>query len=627
MCGFAGIFVNSDDIEKYLPEIEKMSNCIRHRGPDDSRIYKGDNALFAFRRLSIIDLDGGSQPFISKCGNFASVFNGEIYNYLELKKDLEKEGVTFSTNSEIEVIVNLYMREGAEFVKKLRGMFAILIYDKQNKTLFAARDPFGIKPLYYRLTDNGIKLSSEMKAFFFDSEYEAFDVNNERLQNYFTFQYVTEPDTITNSIKILPKGSYMVFSQSAEIKEYYAQSFAPDVKTSYEVKRKKLRETVEESVAAHMLSDVPLGSFLSSGIDSAVITAVASKLQPGIKAFTVGFNVKGYTELADAKGISSHLDIDHILLECNLDDFLKSYERVIYHLDSPVADPSVVAIYLISKEAARHVKVVLSGEGSDEMFAGYRVYDSSRSADKIANLPCVIKAPLKLLYKMMPAGMKGKHLLERGLIPVEKRFVGNSFVFTEKAKKSFLKTFDPNVSYTDRTAPIYAKTEGYTSAMKMQYCDFNTWLPSDILVKGDRLSMANALEVRVPFLDKKVYDVARTLCDGDKLTENTTKYILRDAFRDILNAETIVRPKLGYPVPVRAWLKDELYDWAKEKIITECAEEYIDKNGALKLLEDHRKGKRDLYHEIWSILVFNTWYKMYVTDAEGTKKKIETGEL
>ncbi len=627
MCGFAGIFDKNGNALKYIPEIEKMSNCIRHRGPDDSKIYRDNNTLFAFRRLSIIDLDGGVQPFVSKCGDFSSVFNGEIYNYRELKKELEDEGVTFSTNSEIEVIVNLYMREGADFVSKLRGMFAILIYDKKKKTIFAARDPFGIKPLYYRVFDGGIKFSSEMKAFFFDEDYEGFDVNKERLQSYFTFQYVTEPDTITETIKILPKGSYMLFDGKEEIKEYYAQSFAPDVKSSYEVKKAKLRETVEKSVSAHMLSDVPLGSFLSSGIDSAVITAIASKLQPGIKAFTVGFNVKGYTELADAKDISSHLDIDHVLLECNLNDFLDSYERVIYHLDSPVADPSVVAIYLISKEASRHVKVVLSGEGSDEMFAGYRIYDSSRAADKISNLPCFVKSPLKLIHSVMPSGMKGKQLLERGLVPVEKRFVGNSFVFSEKEKKKFLKTFDQKVSFTDRTESIYSKTEGYSSVMKMQYCDFNTWLPSDILVKGDRLSMANALEVRVPFLDKKVYEVARELCDGDKLNNNTTKYILRDAFRDILNPETIVRPKLGYPVPVRVWLKDELYAWARDKIINECAEEYIDKNAALKLLEEHRTGKRDLYHEIWSILVFNTWHKLYITDKNETIRKVTSGEL
>ncbi len=627
MCGFAGVFIKNGDTREYISQIEKMSNSIRHRGPDDSKLYVGDNALFAFRRLSIIDLDGGSQPFVSECENYAAVFNGEIYNYRELKKSLEEEGIVFKTNSEIEVIVNLYMKEGESFISKLRGMFAILIYDKLNKRIFAARDPFGIKPLYYRVSENGIVFSSEMKAFFFDEEYAGFDVNKERLQHYFTFQYVTEPDTITETIKILPKGSYMLFSEYPEIKEYYKQSFAPDVRTSYDEKKKKLRETVEESVAAHMLSDVPLGSFLSSGIDSAVITAVASKLQPGIKAFTVGFNVKGYTELADAKEISSHLDIDHVLLECNIDDFLNSYERVIYHLDSPVADPSVVAIYLISKEAAKHVKVVLSGEGSDEMFAGYRIYDSSRAADKISQLPCVIKSPLKLIQKIMPQGMKGKQLLERGLVPVEERFVGNSFVFSEKEKRDFLKTYSADLKFTDRTRHIYEKTEGYSSVMKMQYCDFNTWLPSDILVKGDRLSMANALEVRVPFLDKKVYEVARELCDGDKLRNNTTKFILRDAFRDILNAETIVRPKLGYPVPVRAWLKDELYDWAKEKIINECAEEYIDKNGALKLLEEHRTGKRDLYHEIWSILVFNTWHKMYISNREETIKKINCGEL
>ncbi|MBQ7645742.1 MAG: asparagine synthase (glutamine-hydrolyzing), partial [Clostridia bacterium] len=536
-------------------------------------------------------------------------------------------GEPFETKSEIETLVALYRKHGAEFVKMLRGMFAILIYDNVENVLIAARDMFGIKPLYYRKTGTGFIFSSELKAFEFDSSYDGFKVDKTLLQHYFTFQYVTEPDTICGDIGIVKKGSYVVCHDDAETHVYYEQSFAPDVKTSYEVKKKKLRDTVEKSVAYHMLSDVPLGSFLSRGIDSAVITAVASKLEPGIKAFTVGFNVRGFSELNDAAQISEHLDIDHIKLECDLQDFIDNYEKTIYHLDSPVADPSVVAIYLIAREAAKHVKVVLSGEGSDELFAGYRVYASAIPASKIYALPGFVKLMLSGIAKILPGNMKGKSLIQRGLTPVSERFVGNSFVFDEKSKKQILKTFDPSVRYTDRTKAIYDFAQPYSDVMKMQYCDLQTWLPSDILVKGDRLSMASSLEVRVPFLDSEVFAAARELADTDKITNKTTKYILRDAFSDLLNKETIVRPKLGYPVPVKVWLKDELYDWAKEIITSEYGSEYIDTEGALKLLERHRKGKEDLYHQIWSVLVFKTWHKLYIDEIEDTKKRVLNGEL
>jgi len=614
MCGFAGIYKYNVVTPADVESVKAMSRCISHRGPDDSGLFQGERAVFGFRRLSIIDLAGGAQPYTEKSGRYTVVYNGEIYNYLELKAQLEAEGQHFDGNSEVEVILRLYSLYGADFVEKLRGMFAFLIYDSKDHSLLAARDPFGIKPLYYRQTDNGIVFSGELKAYRYDSGYNGFKVDKTMAQHYLTFQYVTEPDTITGDIHILPKGSYMLCrGKQTDTRCYWRPVFRPNMQTGYAAKQKRLREAVEDSVAHHMLSDVPLGSFLSSGIDSAVITAVAAKLQPGIKAFTVGFNVRGYSEIADAAAISSHLDINHIKLECTIDDFVKNYEKTIYHLDGPVGDPSVVAIYLISREAARHVKVVLSGEGSDEIFAGYRIYDTSRSSAKLRKLPSFLKSTLYTMSRILPDGVKGKNLIYRGCVPLEKRFVGNSFVFTEKEKSKLYVPYDKSVCYTDRTAHIYKEAEerGYSELLKMQHCDFNTWLPGDILVKGDRLSMANSLEARVPFLDKEVF-AAADLCDGEKLKNGTTKFILRDTFRDLLNAETIVRPKLGYPVPVRVWLKDELYDWAVEIIKGNTATDYINTAEALKLLEQHRKGKRDLYHHIWVILCFITWYKLYV---------------
>lgn len=390
MCGFIGFYNKNGVGETEQNDAAAMSHAIRHRGPDLDRAYGDGRAHFAFRRLSIIDLEGGSQPFVSEDGRYFAVYNGEVYNYLELRDELISRGTVFRTRSEIETIVALYAAYGASFINRLRGMFAFLLYDSETGVLMAGRDPFGIKPLYYRETADGYVFASEMKAYLFDSGYDGFKVDPALLQHYLTFQYVTEPDTLTGDIRILPKGSYMLCDgEHTEINAYYRPVFAP-AKGSYAEKKLRLREAVENSVASHMLSDVPLGSFLSSGVDSAVITAVASKLSPGIKAFTVGFDVPGYSELEDAAAISAHLDIDHVKLACTLQDFTDSYEKVIYHLDSPVGDPSVVAIYLISQEAARHVKVILSGEGSDELFGGYRQYAHRaglRPAGEAAGLP------------------------------------------------------------------------------------------------------------------------------------------------------------------------------------------------------------------------------------------------
>lgn len=630
MCGFAGIYKYGVLSETDVESIKKMSHAIRHRGPDDSGVFTADKVAFGFRRLSIIDLAGGAQPYTEKTGRYSVVYNGEIYNYLELKAELERNGEVFDGVSEVEVILRLYSIHGARFIEKLRGMFAFLIYDNEKKTLMAGRDPFGIKPLYYRESDEGLVFCSEMKGFFFDGGYKGFSVDKTLAQHYLTFQYVTEPDTVSGDIKILPKGSYMtVENGKTDIQSYWKPQFNPAPGTGYAAKKARLRSAVEESVAAHMLSDVPLGSFLSSGIDSAVITAVAASVCPGIKAFTVGFNVRGFSELEDASAISSHLNVDHIKLECNIEDFKANYEKAVYHLDSPLADPSVIAIYLISQEAARHVKVVLSGEGSDELFAGYRIYDTSRSSASLRKLPGFLKSALYGVSRILPDGVKGKNLIYRGCVPLEKRFVGNSFVFSEKEKKKLYLPYDKSVHYTDRTKAIYAEaaSNGYSELLKMQHCDLNTWLPSDILVKGDRLSMANSLEVRVPFLDKKVFAAASELCDGEKLNAGTTKYILRDVFGEMLDKATVMRPKLGYPVPVRAWLCDELYDWAADIIKSNTATDYINTEEALKLLERNRKAKGELYHHVWVVLCFITWYRLYVTDAEKTKTRIENGEL
>ncbi|MHC1695798.1 MAG: asparagine synthase (glutamine-hydrolyzing) [Eubacteriales bacterium] len=627
MCGYALIYKKQSFTPEDGQALLNMSQAIRHRGPDENKIVHLDKIGLAFRRLSIIDLEGGSQPF-TYMERYTAIYNGELYNYLELRAPLIDKGYVFRTNSEIEVMLTMYHDEGPDFIKKLRGMFSFIIYDAEKNTLMAGRDPFGIKPFYYKQNDVGLVASSEMKAFIFDQSIEGFGVDTSLLQHYMTYQYVPEPNTITGQVKILRAGHYFVCEGAGDVVpvKYVEPRLVPN-KTPYEEKLKRVREAVESSVRYHMISDVPVGTFLSSGIDSAIITAVASRLTPGIKAFTVAFNEKEYSEIDDAAQIAAHLDVEHITVNGTPKDFMDAYEDVIFHLDSPTADPSTVAIYIICREAARHVKVVLSGEGSDELFGGYKVYRDGLATQKIAAFPGFLKSMLRALANVLPEGMKGKQLLVRGTTPLEHRFVGNAFIFNEEQKKDILKIYNPSQRFYDLSKEVYGRNANLSYPARMQECDLEMWLKGDILVKGDRLSMGHALEVRVPFIDREVFAVASTLNDKDKFSGRTTKYILRHAFRDLVNEETFVRPKLGYPVPVRKWLKNELYDWARDIISTSGADAYINKDAAYKMLEDHRSGRADNYRTLWVVLVFMTWHRLYVEQIEDTKKRILGGEL
>lgn len=630
MCGFAGLFKPGGLLTEDRGKLENMSQAIRFRGPDENSLVAEEKIAFAFRRLSIIDLSGGSQPKETDDKTLCGVFNGEIYNYRELRETLTDE--TFTTKSELEIMLKLYRQHGDSFITMLRGMFAIAFYDRERERIFLGRDPFGIKPLYYRVTEAGITFASEAKAFLFDPDYESFRTRDELVQHYFTYQYMPSA-AFSDGLSILPAGHYLTYdaaTREVRVERYYDPMFHADHEMDYESKKALLRETLTESVKYHMISDVPVGTFLSSGIDSAIVTAISSKINPGIKAFTVAFGVKEYSEIDDASAITRHLDVEHIKVIRDAEDFKRAFEKVIWALDFPVADPSTVAIYLVCQEAASQLKVVLSGEGADELFGGYKIYDESRYSSRIFGLPKPVKSVLAFLAAILPDWVKGKNLLYRGTTPLEERYVGNAFVFKEKEKKPFLKTFDPTLRFFEPEKEIYAraKENGLSPMQQMQYVDMRSWIRGDILVKGDRLSMAHSLEVRVPFLDKEVFKVASALCDGDKLAHGTTKYILRDAFRDLIDEATFLRPKLGYPVPVRAWLRgEELYPWAKQILENMTCTDYIRKEAALKLLEDHKEGRADNYRKLWTILVFVTWYRLYVSDADETRRRVLAGEL
>ncbi|GGH75065.1 asparagine synthase (glutamine-hydrolyzing) [Pullulanibacillus pueri] len=616
MCGFVG-FVSNRLLEPGKHEQNNMverTNIITHRGPDDNGFYTDDTVQFGFRRLSIIDLEGGHQPLSFEDDRFHIIFNGEIYNYLEIKEELVKEGVTFSTTSDTEVILALYATRGEEAVKSLRGMFGFVIWDKQEKKLFAARDPFGIKPFYYMETNDGTFFASEKKSLLIGEE--PHPVAQEALQHYLTFQFVPEPETMNANIRRLAPGHYLTKKVGEEmvIKSYWKPTFSPSNQGLDEAK-KSIREALRDSVQMHMRSDVPVGAFLSSGIDSTSIVALAKEFHPNIQTFTVGFEREGYSEIDIAKDSAEKLGVENIHTVITPEAFIEELPKIIWHMDDPVADPAAIPLYFVAKEASKHVKVVLSGEGADELFGGYNIYREPLDLKWLKKMPKGTQRFIKSVANKLPSDMKGRSFLIRGCTPMEERYVGNAFMFDEDEKRFIMKHHRETTHFTQVTSDIYARANRYTDVETMQYVDIHTWLRGDILVKADRMTMAHSLELRVPFLDKEVFAVASKIPSELKTANKTTKYALREAMRGIVPDSILYRKKLGFPVPIRVWLKNELYDWAKNLIRESGTDEWINKSYVYKLLDDHRNDKRDNSRKIWTTLIFMLWHQIYVEKA------------
>lgn len=613
MCGFVG-FISNKQLQPNRHDQNLMSeraDIITHRGPDDEGFYTDETVQLAFRRLSIIDLEGGHQPLSYENSRYHIIFNGEIYNYLELKKDLEAKGYTFNTTSDTEVILALYAEQKEEAVKSLRGMFGIVIWDKEEQYLFAARDPFGIKPFYYMESEEGTFFASEKKSLLVgESNHEVYQ---EALQHYLTYQFVPEPMTLSKSIKRLEPGHYITKKKGEplSIQSYWKPTFATKPQT-IDGAKKAILDVMRDSVQMHMRSDVPVGAFLSSGIDSTSIVALAKEFHPGIKTFTVGFGSEGYSEIDIAQDSAEKLGVENIPTLITPEAFMEELPRIIWHMDDPVADPAAVPLYFVAKAASEHVKVVLSGEGADELFGGYTIYREPLALDWFKKVPKSAKAMLKVLAEKLPEDVKGRSYLLRGSTPLEQRYIGNAFMFDEKEKPFVYKPFNQDIHFKDVTAPIYKNAENYYEVEKMQYIDIHTWMRGDILVKADRMTMAHSLELRVPFLDKEVFDVARTLPASLKTANKTTKYALREAMRDVVPDSILFRKKLGFPVPIRVWLKNEMYEWAKQLIRESETDQYINKAYVYKLLDDHKNGLKDNSRKIWSVLVFMLWHQIYI---------------
>ncbi|MBQ3100610.1 MAG: asparagine synthase (glutamine-hydrolyzing) [Clostridia bacterium] len=611
MCGFVGF---TSKLENKKEVLNKMMDRIIHRGPDMAGDYIDETIALGFRRLSILDLsEAGRQPMVSPDGRYVITFNGEIYNFKQIKEELIALGHSFVSECDTEALLHGYMQYGEDVVYKLRGMFAFVIWDKQESKAFGARDFFGIKPFYYTSgSDGSFIFGSEIKSFL---EHPAFvkDVNPDALRPYLTFQYSSQEETFFKGVYKLPPAHYFVW-QNGEIKiERYWDVDFKRVEKPFEQYVEELDTVVNESVSAHRISDVKVASFLSGGIDSSYITA---SLMPD-KTFSVGFDFDRFNETNYAKELSDILGIENVRKLITADECFDMFPTIQYHMDEPQSNPSSVPLYFLAGLATEHVTVVLSGEGADEIYAGYEEYDISSREKKYRKLPYFVRRAVASVVKRMPY-FKGHDFLIRGGERPEEYFVGEAHVFSEKEADDIVNDRFRNAPTVKQICKkVYDKVADSDELTKKQYLDLNLWLPGDILLKADKMSMAHSLELRVPFLDKEVMKHAQGIPHEYKINGKNTKYVLREASRKTLPNEWADRIKLGFPVPIRFWLREEkYYNNVKEYFSSDYAAEFFDRDKLLQMLEDHKNEKANNQRKIWTVYTFLVWYKRFFIDEK-----------
>lgn len=608
MCGICGFTGDAENREGIL---KKMMDRIIHRGPDAAGQYLDDRIAMGFRRLSIIDLDGGDQPMKNEDGSLVITFNGEIYNYKELKEELLAAGHHFSNQSDTEVLLHGYQEWGEKILDRLRGMFAFVIWDIPKKELFGARDMFGIKPLYYTQIDGNLLYGSEIKSML---EYPGYhrEVNLQALEQYLSFEYSVLPETFFKGIFKLMPGHYLRWrGGEIEITRYFDPMLEPEENVDHEKLIDKIDETLQESVRYHMVSDVEVASLLSSGVDSSYVACHFG----GNRTYTVGFDYETYNEIPYAEKLSARLGIKNHSKVISTEEYWDALSRIQYYMDEPLADASASALYFVDREAAKEVKVILSGEGSDELFGGYVIYHEPMSLENYEKLPKGLRGAAAGLVKRIPGHPKGKGFILRGSKPVEERFIGNANVYTMDQRQKVLKYTTPGSEPWKLTAPFYKKVSHLKDTEKMQYIDLNFWLIGDILLKADKMSMAHSLESRVPFLDRGVYECAKKIPLYEKITDQNTKVCFREAANRYLSKEQAEKKKLGFPVPIRIWLRQEkYYNIVKEAFTSKEAEQFFHTDELVRLLDDHRTGKEDYARHIWVVYMFLLWYREYFVE-------------
>ena len=605
MCGIVGFVGARENAQTIL---QAMMDRIAHRGPDGQGQFLEGPVALGQRRLSIIDLDGGKQPMYNEDGSLVVVFNGEIYNFQALTAELQAAGHTFATRSDTEVLLHGYEEWGKGMLDRLRGMFTFALWDRKAETLFVARDHFGIKPLYYYQNEEGeLLFGSEIKSFL---DHPGFHkaLNEDQLSLYLSYQYSPGEDTFFRGVKkLLP--AHCLTWQGGEIKieRYWQPAFTPDDGPSLAEWEQAIADAMTESVAAHKIADVEVGSFLSSGVDSSYMAALA-KVD---KTFTVGFANKQYDETDFAKEFSAHIGVKNYAYRITPEEYWANLGRIQYHMDEPLADAASVALYFVNREAAKQVKVCLSGEGADEFFGGYNIYKEPFTVSWYDKLPLWLRRAVGAAASVLPPVPGVNFLVRRGR-PLEERYIGNTNLMGERRKRQLLKNYTGRILPTDLSRPYFEQTRGQDAVTRMEYCDLNLWMVGDILLKADKMSMANSLELRVPFLDRKVFDLACRIPTSCKVNAAQTKIAMRGAAEKTIPPKTADKKKLGFPVPVRAWLREEKYAAIlREAFASEAAEKFFNTAALNKMLDQHLSGKRDNWRQLWCVFIFLVWYDEY----------------
>ena len=607
MCGFAGYYGAGDFNREEV--IDQMGERIAHRGPDSKGSFVDDYVALGFRRLSIIDLEGGSQPIHSADGKHVIIFNGEIYNYQEIRKELiEKHGCQFQTNSDTEVILQGYKTYGEKIASMLRGMFAFVIYDKETHNLFGARDYFGIKPFYYAQMNGSLLFGSEIKSFLAHPHFYK-EVNKDALKMYLIFQYTPLLETMFKGVFKLEPGTYFTYD-GKELKKtkYFDPTYAKKDR-SFDETVKLIGETIQDSVDYHQIADVEVGSFLSGGVDSSYI---ASTVKP-MKTYSVGFEVGGFDETTFSKDLCDILHMSNAKKEISSDEFFDALPEVQYHSDEPHANLSAVPLYYLSQLAAKDVKVVLSGEGADEMFGGYETYIPSKSGDMYRKIvPASIRKKLGDWAKHQP-DKRGLNFLKRNATSVEDSYIGQAFIMdNEEADEVLSPAYKSKMRYQDVTKPYFDQVKDQDDLHKKLFLDMHLWLPHDILLKADKMTMAHSLELRVPYLDKKVWELARSIDNKYCVDGMETKKAFRTSALSHIPMDWAKRKKLGFLVPFRVWLReDKYYNKVKEMFQKDFVSEFFNQELLLKWLEDHKNKVGNYHRKIYTVYSFLLWYEQY----------------
>lgn len=609
MCGFVGFTNKINDASIVLG---KMMDRIKHRGPDSDGKYVDEQIAMGFRRLSIIDLsDQGSQPIFNEDKSLVLTFNGEIYNYKDLREELVASGHKFYTQTDSEVLIHGYEQWGEDMLDKLRGMFAFVIFNKNTNEVFGARDFFGIKPLYYAKMGETLMWGSEIKSFL-DHPHFKKELNTDVLETYLTFQYSPTTETFFKNVYKLPAAHCFTYKNGEmSVRRYWEVKFHTDNGPSLEDWVNRISDTFKNSVEVHKFADVEVGSFLSSGVDSSYVAAVANV----DKTFTVGFGEdEKYNEIGYAKEFSKYINKENFSKVISPEEYWNSLSKIQYHMDEPLADPAAVALFFVCQIASEKVKAVLSGEGADEIFGGYNIYHNPADMASYFKIPRPIRKAVGAVADKLPH-KHGINYLIRGSKDLDERFIGNAYIFSEKERKDILsiKTNAPDAMAI--TKPFYDKVRDQDQVTQMQYIDLHLWMTGDILLKADKMSMAHSLELRVPFLDRKVMELAEQIPVKDRVTETETKYAMRLAALQACPPQTAKKKKLGFPVPIRVWLKeDKYYNIVKDKFTSPQSAQFFHTDKLVQLLDDHRAGKYDYSRKIWTVFSFLVWYDVYFSD-------------